>query len=299
MVEGVLRACAADPELRLLLVGPTTAADEVAAGFDAASRVPGRAETLAVDALAATSDLSIMAGRRYTTVRVAVEALAEGSAQAVVSAGASGAAVAAAAHRLGRFPGLRRPGLAATVPSSCGPVVLLDVGAVTDPTDLDLLWYAVLGAAYANIVEGIRNPRVGLLSIGTESGKGDRLRRSVASALPDLPLPAGGRYVGLVEGHDVPAGGPADVVVTDGFTGNVLLKGMEGAYALAAAGEPVPQGAPRAAALLGVRGTVVVCHGAAAASDVAAGIELAARLYRLQMSATLSAVASELFLGAR
>ncbi|MCM0678090.1 phosphate acyltransferase PlsX, partial [Micromonospora phytophila] len=108
---------------------------------------------------------------------------------------------------------------------------------------------------------------------------GDRARRLADPLLAAAPLPCGGRYVGLVEGYDVSLGTRADVVVTDGFTGNVLLKAIEGAYAMAG-GQPAGGGAPRAAALLGVAGTVVVCHGAARAEDVASGIALAAHLWR-------------------
>jgi glycerol-3-phosphate acyltransferase PlsX len=127
-------------------------------------------------------------------------------------------------------------------------------------------------------VHGIAEPRVGLLTIGTERGKGDRLRRTAAGALNDQDLPAGARYVGLVEGGDIVLGGAADVVVTDGFTGNVLLKGLETAYSVVGApGSDVPV---RAAVLLGVAGTVVVCHGAAGPDDLAAGIAFAADLHR-------------------
>jgi glycerol-3-phosphate acyltransferase PlsX len=126
---------------------------------------------------------------------------------------------------------------------------------------------------------------VGLLSIGAEQGKGDRLRRDADDALrgavPD--------YVGNVEGNDVPLGGPADVVVTDGFTGNVLLKGIEGAFALAGGVAP-DSVAPRAAALLGVRGQVVVCHGAATGGDIASGIAFAARLHRTRAPAEFAPV---------
>ena len=122
---------------------------------------------------------------------------------------------------------------------------------------------------------GLPVPRVGLLSIGSEPGKGDRARRTADEALrANQP-----GYVGLVEGGDVPMGGPADVVVTDGFTGNILLKGVEGAFTLAGGVAP-PRQVPRAAALLGVGGTVVVCHGAASGTDLASGIALAARLHR-------------------
>jgi glycerol-3-phosphate acyltransferase PlsX len=104
-------------------------------------------------------------------------------------------------------------------------------------------------------------------------------------------LPAGARYTGYVEGHDVMLGGHADVVVTDGFTGNVLLKGIEGAYALAAGQHGTSDAkvsVPRAAALVGVLGLVVVCHGAASGADVADGIALAARLHRIDAMAALA-----------
>jgi glycerol-3-phosphate acyltransferase PlsX len=145
----------------------------------------------------------------------------------------------------------------------------------------------VLGAAYAAVAHGVVEPRVGLLSVGTEAGKGDRLRRSADPTLAAAPLPCAARYVGLVEGYDIASGLRADVVVTDGFTGNVLLKAIEGAYAMAG-GPPPGGGAPRAAALLGVAGTVVVCHGAARGEDVASGIALAAHLWRRRATDTVS-----------
>ncbi len=117
--------------------------------------------------------------------------------------------------------------------------------------------------------------RVGLLNIGVEVGKGDRPRRAADATLRGATLPDNTRYVGNVEGHELTLGSRADVVVTDGFTGNVLLKGIEGAYALAGGAVGAY---PRAAALLGVAGTVVVCHGAAEGADIASGILLAARL---------------------
>ncbi|GAA2334285.1 phosphate acyltransferase PlsX [Dactylosporangium salmoneum] len=225
--------------------------------------------------------------RRESTVRAAAEAVYMGRADAMVSAGSSGAAVAASAHVLGRLRGVRRPGLAARVPTPRGAVLLVDVGATLDATMLELVQHAVLGTAYAAVGLGIARPRVGLLSIGSEPGKGDRLRRAVSIALSDVPLPAGGRYIGLVEGFDVPRGGPADVVVTDGFTGNVLLKGIEGAISVSSDHEA-------AAVLLGVAGDVVVCHGAANGDQVAGGIALAARLHRERITPAVAGLADDL-----
>ncbi|MGN9777826.1 phosphate acyltransferase PlsX [Micromonospora sp. H33] len=276
VVDGALRAMRADPDLHLLLVGPTEAAGELIGALDPEQRA--RVAVRPVDAAVGMGDHPA-AARADSTVRAAVHALREGSADALVSAGSTGATVTAVALGLGRWPDVRRPALVATLPAVDGPVVLLDVGGSLEPRPATLARHAALGAAYAAVAHGVGAPRVGLLSVGTEAGKGDRARRLADSALVAAALPSGGRYVGLVEGYDVSLGTRADVVVTDGFTGNVLLKAIEGAYAMAG-GPPAGGGAPRAAALLGVAGTVVVCHGAAQGDDLASGIALAAHLWR-------------------
>jgi len=226
-------------------------------------------------------------------VRTAVLAVAQGQADAVVSAGSTGATVTSAALGLGRWPGVRRPALAAVLPTAAGRLVLLDVGSSVDPDEQTLAMHARLGAAYASVVHEIEGPRVGLLTIGTERGKGDKLRRSAPAVLAAQRLPAGARFVGLIEGNDVVLGAAADVVVTDGFTGNVLLKGLETAYALIGPPPRTVTPPPRAAILLGVSGTVVVCHGAADAQDLAAGIALAAHLHRHAAVAAIAGLISQ------
>jgi glycerol-3-phosphate acyltransferase PlsX len=215
-----------------------------------------------------------------TSIGAATHLVRAGTADAVVSAGASGVSVAAAVMALGRAPGIRRPVLAALLPRPYEPeqppLVLLDVGAGMQVAAADLLTHASLGAAYAQLAAGLTTPRVGLLSVGSEPGKGDRLRHAADAALRVHRLPGAATYVGPVEGHDVVLGGRADVVVTDGFTGNVLLKALEAALAAL----PGVGGVPRAATLLGVNGTVVVGHGAATGADLASGLQLAARLVR-------------------
>ena len=274
VVDGALRACQADPALTLLLVGPVEAADAVLAALG-----PGDRDRVRAVAAPTSHGHEHDAGSVESGVRTAILAVAQGHADAVVSAGNTGATVTSAALGLGRWPGVRRPPLAAVVPSAAGRLVLLDVGSSVDPDEHTLAMHARLGSAYAAVVHGVPAPRVGLLTIGTERGKGDRLRRAAPAVLAGLDLPAGGRYAGLVEGNDVVTGASADVVVTDGFTGNVLLKGLETAYALmgSPADGPTP---PRAAVLLGVAGIVVVCHGSASGEDLAAGIGLAATLHR-------------------
>jgi glycerol-3-phosphate acyltransferase PlsX len=274
VVDGALRACRTDPELQLLLVGPQSAADEVAGALPAADRA--RIDTLVVTRGVGMSDPVADGADPGTTIGAAVAALSERRVDAVVSAGASGAIVAASVLGLGRVDAVRRPALTAVLPALAGPLVLLDVGAGMQVSPIDLVQHATLGAAYARLAAGVEHPRVGLLSVGSEPGKGDRLRRAADAALR-VQAPAFSSYVGPVEGQDVVLGGRADVVVTDGFTGNVLLKGIEAAMAAAPGAYP-PTAVTRAAALLGVAGTVVVCHGAAGGDDIASGIALASRL---------------------
>ncbi|MEV0841269.1 phosphate acyltransferase [Actinocatenispora sera] len=271
VVDGALLALNADPVLRLLPVGPRAVLDDLLARLPAAHS--DRVEPVPVE-----TDGTL-------PVHAAIRLVSADRADAVVSAGATGSAVRSAVAHCGRYPGLRRPALAVTVPAARGPLILLDVGAAPDPTAADLVRHAVLGAGYAMATLGVARPRVGLLSIGTEPGVGDELRRAADRLLAAGMLPPDTEYAGLVEGYDVPVGGVADVVVTDGFTGNVLLKGIEGALRLGSGpgelgvgGVPVADGVPRAAALLGVAAPVVVCHGAANGSDVASGIGFAARM---------------------
>ncbi|WP_344082212.1 phosphate acyltransferase PlsX [Luedemannella helvata] len=293
VVDGALRACQADPELQLLLVGPRRVADEVTAALDTSTRE--RVEVLVADQYVAMAEPAARGADHATTIAAAASAVAAGRAQGLVSAGASGATVTAAVIGIGRTPGFRRPALAAVLPGAAGPVLLLDVGAGMEVRPVDLVQHAVLGVGYARAILGVPAPRVGLLSVGSEPGKGDRLRRATERTLRTYPLPAQSRYVGLVEGDEVISGARADVVVTDGFTGNVLLKGVEAAIATAGgsgrhASVPSSSDAPRGAALLGVAGTVVVCHGAAGGGDIASGIALAAHLVRADMPRRIGSV---------
>ncbi|WP_232075897.1 phosphate acyltransferase PlsX [Phytohabitans suffuscus] len=276
VVDGALRACSADPDLHLLLVGPPEVAGELVGALPQADR--DRVSVRPVRAVVGMADAPTGAKRPDTTVRAAVAAVAEGGADALVSAGASGATVTAAVLGLGRWSGVRRPALVATLPAESGPVVLLDVGASFEARPGTLARHAALGAAYAATVHKVRHPRVGLLSIGTEPGKGDRARRAADPFIAAQSLPSEARYVGLVEGYEVSLGAHADVIVADGFTGNVLLKGIEGTYTRCR--QDRSETPPRAAALVGVGGVVIVCHGAATGADVASGIALAAHLHR-------------------
>ena len=157
------------------------------------------------------------------SIKLAAEAVRDGRAAAFFSAGHTGGAVMAAIGTFGRLPGVDRPALATLVPTRQQPAVLLDSGATVECRPQHLVQFAVMGAAYARIALGCDRPRVGLLSVGEEEGKGNELTREAHQLLKSAPV----HFVGNVEGRHVYAG-DADVIVCDGFTGNVTLKISEG-----------------------------------------------------------------------
>jgi glycerol-3-phosphate acyltransferase PlsX len=219
--------------------------------------------------------------------------------------------VSTARLRLRPLTGVQRPALAVVLPTQPGPTLLLDAGAIADPKPEMLVQFAQLGVAYAQTAFGITEPRVGLLSIGAEPGKGNKLARRAHELLeadpPHSGLPIS--FSGNVEGTDLLTG-RVDVIVTDGFTGNVALKTLEGTAGFTARllreilggsrsariGAVLMRREMRAlagrmdtetyggAALLGLEGTVVIAHGAAKARGVAAACVLAADLARGQIT---------------
>jgi len=157
------------------------------------------------------------------SIRVAADLVARGEAAALFSAGHTGASVMAAHAAFGMLPGVDRPALAATIPTRRRPAVLLDVGASVECRPAHLLQFAVMGSVYARVAFGIDQPRVGLLSNGEEETKGNELTREAHRLLKSAPL----SFIGNVEARDIYSG-EADVIVCDGFTGNVALKTSEG-----------------------------------------------------------------------
>ena len=249
--------------------------------------------------------------RPRSSAAIACQLVRRGQAQAVVSAGSTAGTVATARMRLRSLPGVMRPGLAVVLPTRPGPTLLVDAGAIADPKPEMLVAFAQLGVAYAQVAYGIAEPRVGLLSIGAEPGKGNRLARRAHELLAGTPQHGSRplRFVGNVEGGDLLAG-KADVIVTDGFTGNVALKTLEGAAAFVAEQmRAALTGSAMArfgalfqrrglrdlvgrmdaetyggAALLGLEGTVVIAHGASTAKAVTSACRLAADLARGQIT---------------
>jgi phosphate acyltransferase len=229
----------------------------------------------------------------------AIRAVASGEADAAVSAGSTGAALAASVLHLRRLRGVHRPGIAVLLPIPGAPTLMVDVGGNVEVRPEHLVQFAYMGSAFMESVHGVERPRVGLLSIGEEPNKGTA---DVVEAHERLA--AGGvlNFVGNVEGTDVTAG-RADVIVTDGFTGNVALKLMEGtartvvgavrdavrSSIVSSAGGLLIRGAvgglrsqldpntTGGAILLGVRGVVVIAHGGSSAEGIANAVRLAQR----------------------
>jgi glycerol-3-phosphate acyltransferase PlsX len=224
--------------------------------------------------------------KRRASIVVATDLVRDGDADAVVSAGSTGATMAAAVFRLGRIQGIDRPALPAHMVTATGPVMLLDVGANVDSDPENLVQFAAMGAIFAEHVLKVGNPRIGLLNIGEEREKGDELTKAAHVKLAALDM----HFVGNIEAHDMIAH-RADVVVCDGFVGNVVIKFFEGitSFIFRAVREDLQQGpiAPIAllalkpgfnrlrarfdyeryggAPLLGVKGVSIVTHGRATA----------------------------------
>lgn len=242
---------------RDVLTAALAEAGEADAGVDIV-HAPGR---VAMDADVA------MALRRTpdASVRVAARLVADQRAAAMVSAGSTGAVIGAALLDLGRCPGVRRPGVSAVLPvPGTDGVVLIDAGGSPDVPVQAVVGFARMGAALA-AARGTASPRIGLLNVGAESGRGNAATRQARAALAPIV-----GFVGNVEPGDVLAG-VVDVVVTDAFTGNVFLKTVEAAASAAGLNRQTTTGA----LLLGARGTVVVAHGAADAAAVEGAVDTA------------------------
>jgi glycerol-3-phosphate acyltransferase PlsX len=233
----------------------------------------------------------------------AAEAVRDGRASAMVSAGNTGATMASALFRMGRIKGVARPAIATVIPvPGSQPTVLLDAGANSECTPAWLVQFAQMGSVFARVRLGIDQPRLGLLSIGEEPGKGTPLVKETHSLLAAGAAGPGVHFLGNVEGRDVMSDA-ADVIVTDGFTGNVVLKTLEGSmkFALSAVlgalrSETVPKEGADAllanllpladeldpdtyggAMLLGVDGVCIISHGSSSARAIVNAVEVARR----------------------
>jgi glycerol-3-phosphate acyltransferase PlsX len=219
IVEGALQAVSEYPNITVTLVGREEVLREKLGG-----NVPSRIDIADAREVVDMTDTALapLRRKRNSSIRVCANLVAEGKADTMVSAGHTGAAMTSAYKVLGTIEGVSRPALAAILPNVNGFTVLLDVGANVDAKPAYLREFAVMGHFYAQMIFGIAAPRVGLLSIGEEEGKGNELVKESFRVLKETGL----NFIGNAEGRDV-FNGNCDVVVCDGFIGNVVLKASE------------------------------------------------------------------------
>ncbi len=219
IIDGVKQALESFSDVEILLYGQQDKIDEYIKPQD-------RLTIIHCAEVIESEDDPVRSVRRKkdaSMVRMA-EAVKEGSADAAVSAGNTGALMSAGLFIVGRIDGVDRPALAPTLPTMDGKgFLMLDLGANADAKPEHLVQYAIMGSIYAEKVRGIQNPTVGLLNIGTEEKKGNELTKAAFPLLKEAPV----NFIGNVESRDL-LNGAADVVVTDGFTGNMVLKTIEG-----------------------------------------------------------------------
>jgi phosphate acyltransferase len=308
VVGGAVQA-ARELSIEVLLVGPT---HRIERELRALGGGPGSVRVVEAPEVIDMAEAPAMALRRkrQASILVAVETLRRGEADALVSAGNTGAAMAASLLRLGRIEGIDRPAIAAVLPTLRGRAIMVDVGANVDCRPKHLLQFAVMGSVYANRVLAIAEPRVGLMSNGTEETKGNEIVIRAAELLRSSGL----RFIGNVEGRDF-FDGVADVAVCDGFVGNLLLKFGEGLALgiFTLLREELSRGmlvrlgvalaTPRlralarrmdhteygGAPLLGVNGICIIAHGSSKAKAIRNSIALAVESVRAKMVETIRA----------
>jgi len=305
VIPGALDFARAHPADTVILVGDPAVIREIAGATPPNVRVVAASQVVGMDDHPAL----VLREKKDSSILVATDLVKRGEADAVVTAGHTGAGMAAAVLRLGRLPGVDRPALAVQMITDSGPMVLLDIGANPDSTPENLAQFARMGAIFAERVLGVANPRVALLSIGEEKGKGDaRIQR--ATELLDA---SGLRFEGNVEGKDLTKH-LADVVVCDAVLGNVVIKFYEGlstfifdlwrsefrgSWRGKLAGLLMRPGIDRirgvfdyekvgGSPLLGVKGTVIITHGRARRRMVGFACEVAATTARTGVPALIA-----------
>jgi glycerol-3-phosphate acyltransferase PlsX len=298
VVRGAVERATTDPGIEVILVGDTPRIEEhVDGGLPSNVRIVHASQVVDMHEDAALA----VRRKKDATINVCMRLIREGHADAVVTAGHTGAGVASAILHLKRLPGVDRPALAIQMVTDRGPFMLLDIGATTDSTGLNLAQYAHMGALYAERVLGVQRPTVALLSIGEEAGKGEQRVKDATSLLGSSDL----RFLGNVEGRDLPLH-TADVVVCDASVGNVVMKFFEGVanamLGLLEAEFRRPPWGPigylfmrpgirrirgkfdyerlGAAPLLGVNGTVLITHGSATRRMIGFAVDVGAQSAR-------------------
>lgn len=301
-IEGIWQVAQSDPDLHFRLYGKETLIRESVGRFPGLS---DRVDIVHCDQHITPEDKPSYALRRGrdSSMAKALEAVRDGKAQAAISAGNTGALMALSMYVLKRLEGIGRPAIAGILPTTSHPIVMLDLGANAVCDSQNLVEFAVMGQVFARQVLGRDRPRVALLNIGIEEAKGREEIRDAAAELKRMDLPID--FIGFIEAHDITAG-RADVVVCDGFTGNVALKTAEGVVKMttsrlkdaflsswvAKLGYLLSKGAlsrfrstldpslHNGAMFVGLNGIVVKSHGAATGEGFGTAVRLAAKLVR-------------------
>jgi glycerol-3-phosphate acyltransferase PlsX len=303
-VAGALLAVAAVPDLAVVLVGDQSRIEPLLA---AAPALPDRLEVVHAPAAVDMKEKPADALRKKPDASVfrCWQLLAEGTVDGLVSAGNTGAVVAGGLKTRKFLKCVHRPGIATVMPTAKGRCVIVDVGANVFPKPRHLLEYGVMGSVFARKILGIDRPTLGLMNVGEEEGKGHDLVQKTYDLFRGSPLKD--RFLGNIEGRDIHRGA-VDVVVTDGFTGNVVLKLSEGVFefvmglvnhevigaldgekpkALAAVGRLLGRyhySAVGGAPLLGVDGVCIICHGSSSEKAIANALGVAAQEVRTRVN---------------
>ncbi|NLO97152.1 MAG: phosphate acyltransferase PlsX [Peptococcaceae bacterium] len=307
IVKGAYNATQTYPDLHIILVGQKDKILENLPGNDlrANLEIYEAAEVIDMDEHPAAA----IKKKKDASIVVATRLVKEGYADALVSAGSTGAQMAAALLVLGRIKGIDRPAIATVVPTLKGGILLLDVGANPDAKPENLLQYGMMGSIYAEQILGLENPRVALLNIGSEESKGNKLVLTAYSLFKEAPF----NFIGNIEGRDIPYGA-ADVVVCDAFVGNVVLKTIEGMASslLELIKDEITSNTTRkigamlikpglkeivrkmdyseygGAPLLGIDGISIICHGSSKAKAITNAIRVAKECVEVELSQKIS-----------
>jgi len=225
LIQGAILALREKSEINIILLGPEDFLGKHLAGLNLEPSLSDRLSIEHAPEIISMHETPVDAVRRKknSTVMVGFDLVRNGKADAVVSAGNSGATMASAIRKLGRLKGISRPGIASLFPTLKNPVMIMDIGANVDCRPQHLVQFAIMASSCISKILKVTNPRVGLLSIGEEAGKGNALVKDAHDLLKETTL----NFIGNVEGRDVYQG-DVDVIVCDGFVGNVSLKVSEG-----------------------------------------------------------------------
>lgn len=304
VLEGVAEALAEDPRIEVLLVGPSEVVEPFASSHAHCIAQPS-SEVIAMDEHPAEA----VRRKKDSSIVVGCRAVKEGRAQGFFSAGSTGACLAGATLVIGRIKGVQRPALCSVIPSPVAPVVMADIGANADCKPEYLVQFAQMASIYAEKIVGIENPRVALLNIGEEDTKGSQFAQQAFALMKEKVS----NFVGNAEGRDIVTAG-FDVIVTDGFTGNVVLKTIEGtAKALFGAlknvmtsslktkigalavksdlknlKESISADTYGGAPLLGIKGVCLVGHGSSNATAIKNGVLASAAMVRKDVSGCIA-----------